>query len=708
MKFDFEDEEVIGLYVNLLKTISLKLNENTVQFFFSDNKSKELEFPLYTEAIKFATSNDGMVRAAVKNLTLNAFTIPLASLRTFFAGEATRNLFVALGETFLKRCEEFDAEILDLPVMSSTKIDCYLSDLDDELTYFNDIWSTNIPVLRAMFMTYVWMKVVPALLKALLGSQEDSVLSATSALYILDIFFNSIHQNILVSLLASLLFGGDSRSIADELLISLHTRSLGGSSLPGAQAELSMKSLVMETIFNDEKILRSRILEYLSCNNPVIVCGAVRLISSIVANPNISDEVLYAIGLLPRRKQLQKDLIAMLTKDNSVKDGIMDTGSTVANGTGQDVPSYPMRHADIYESTSSPTSIGRFEEFMLSLSRATLCPHSSPIMLMQLCWIMDKLSDSSASQRREVLKTSTDIEAVTKSVYLSMDKLQEYVLGSTWSDCIPFVMQFYWNKQRALSAGHGMQSCRASISSLEHISVLKKSDEELKSCRIHMKNDAKQILLQTMSLVACLQILQLVKNGTVDADYKFVSPKLKSWTQFEKFETHVGHKLFSENVYPCTVAFSESEEQDVLLTIDCSYTAHEGTYDGPKSKERWFDPPFPTTVLLEDTSLRPARPQEIISVAPIGGTSPQIDLIYPRWLHVHIRPQLSVMLKSISITPFGIDLAGLDKAIDQGIWVLSFQSQQEAGQAYNLLQSELTELRQKSSDYIAQAVKHLS
>lgn len=34
LRFDFDDDEVLGYYINLLKTISLKLNESTVQFFF--------------------------------------------------------------------------------------------------------------------------------------------------------------------------------------------------------------------------------------------------------------------------------------------------------------------------------------------------------------------------------------------------------------------------------------------------------------------------------------------------------------------------------------------------------------------------------------------------------------------------------------------------------------------------------------------------
>lgn len=34
LPFDFEDDEVLGYYINLLKTISLRLTAKTVQFFY--------------------------------------------------------------------------------------------------------------------------------------------------------------------------------------------------------------------------------------------------------------------------------------------------------------------------------------------------------------------------------------------------------------------------------------------------------------------------------------------------------------------------------------------------------------------------------------------------------------------------------------------------------------------------------------------------
>jgi len=62
LRFDFEDDEVLGYYINLLKTVSLKLNSSTVQFFYQDD-GEHAAFPLYTEAVKFINHRDGMARS---------------------------------------------------------------------------------------------------------------------------------------------------------------------------------------------------------------------------------------------------------------------------------------------------------------------------------------------------------------------------------------------------------------------------------------------------------------------------------------------------------------------------------------------------------------------------------------------------------------------------------------------------------------------
>jgi protein CLEC16A len=45
-KYDFSDEELLAYYISFLKTISMKLNERTVQFFFHMFRENAYSFPL--------------------------------------------------------------------------------------------------------------------------------------------------------------------------------------------------------------------------------------------------------------------------------------------------------------------------------------------------------------------------------------------------------------------------------------------------------------------------------------------------------------------------------------------------------------------------------------------------------------------------------------------------------------------------------------
>ena len=101
MQFDFQDEEVLGHYITLLKSISLKLNSSTVQFFFDSKGS----FPLYTEAIKLINHRDGMVRAAVRTLTLKAYDIQDPALQRFIVSQPANHFFSDLAACVAEQCQ---------------------------------------------------------------------------------------------------------------------------------------------------------------------------------------------------------------------------------------------------------------------------------------------------------------------------------------------------------------------------------------------------------------------------------------------------------------------------------------------------------------------------------------------------------------------------------------------------------------------------
>ena len=125
MHFDFDDEEVLAHYITLLKSISLKLNQDTVQFFF--NKGS---FPLYTEAIKLINHRDGMVRAAVRTLTLKVYHIRDPAVQGFVISQPASHYFSRLATYVADQCQVSAAHCFSLQPANcwNTNIDCLLSE----------------------------------------------------------------------------------------------------------------------------------------------------------------------------------------------------------------------------------------------------------------------------------------------------------------------------------------------------------------------------------------------------------------------------------------------------------------------------------------------------------------------------------------------------------------------------------------------------
>jgi protein CLEC16A len=81
-EFDFsKDDELVDYYVNLLKSLSIKLTSETINFFFND---KLKTFPLYHQSIMFFNHKDQLVRTSVHSIALTLFNIQNPEMQGLF------------------------------------------------------------------------------------------------------------------------------------------------------------------------------------------------------------------------------------------------------------------------------------------------------------------------------------------------------------------------------------------------------------------------------------------------------------------------------------------------------------------------------------------------------------------------------------------------------------------------------------------------
>uniref|UniRef100_A0A8C2HG48 C-type lectin domain containing 16A n=1 Tax=Cyprinus carpio TaxID=7962 RepID=A0A8C2HG48_CYPCA len=182
-KFDFSDEEIMAYYISFLKTLSLKLNNHTVHFFYNEHTN---DFALYTEAIKFFNHPESMVRIAVRTITLNVYKVDnqhmLHYIRDKTAVPYFSNLVWFIGSHVIEldKCVQTDEEH-----KNRGKLSDLVAEHLDHLHYLNDILIINCEFLsdvltdhllnRLFLPLYVYSLVSPEQVRTQLHMSEKQL-----------------------------------------------------------------------------------------------------------------------------------------------------------------------------------------------------------------------------------------------------------------------------------------------------------------------------------------------------------------------------------------------------------------------------------------------------------------------------------------------------------------------------------------------------
>uniref|UniRef100_A0A672RYG2 C-type lectin domain containing 16A n=1 Tax=Sinocyclocheilus grahami TaxID=75366 RepID=A0A672RYG2_SINGR len=209
-KFDFSDEEIMAYYISFLKTLSLKLNDHTVHFFYNEHTN---DFALYTEAIKFFNHPESMVRIAVRTITLNVYKVDnqhmLHYIRDKTAVPYFSNLVWFIGSHVIEldKCVQTDEEH-----KNRGKLSDLVAEHLDHLHYLNDILIINCEFLNDVLTDHLLNRLFLPLYVFSLVSQEQSEerkINPQVSLYLLSQVFLIIHYQPLVHSLADVILNGD-------------------------------------------------------------------------------------------------------------------------------------------------------------------------------------------------------------------------------------------------------------------------------------------------------------------------------------------------------------------------------------------------------------------------------------------------------------------------------------------------------------------
>ncbi|XP_036266976.1 protein CLEC16A isoform X7 [Pipistrellus kuhlii] len=213
-KFDFSDEEIMAYYISFLKTLSLKLNNHTVHFFYNEHTN---DFALYTEAIKFFNHPESMVRIAVRTITLNVYKVSLDNqamlhyIRDKTAVPYFSNLVWFIGSHVIEldNCVQTDEEH-----RNRGKLSDLVAEHLDHLHYLNDILIINCEFLNDVLTDHLLNRLfLPLYVYSLenqdKGGEQRPKISLPVSLYLLSQVFLIIHHAPLVNSLAEVILNGD-------------------------------------------------------------------------------------------------------------------------------------------------------------------------------------------------------------------------------------------------------------------------------------------------------------------------------------------------------------------------------------------------------------------------------------------------------------------------------------------------------------------
>ena len=246
----YDRGEVLRLYVNLLKTVVMRLDQVSVEFFLRDGR---VCVP-YVRALRVGELDvmreDGMVRAAVRAVVLKLYSIVPDGVE--MGGDRTVAFFWRLKEEMMGGLIELERLLRAWyqPIGGSGcggcgggkethRIEALLGQFEDDMAFFSDVIRTGRAEVVEVMLREVWPQII---LRSLHAFQEVGALGGVrsrarvlTALLALEAVCKALscpNWTSLMGLLVSLLLTGDSAKAAarvvDELGVSMTVDELIG------------------------------------------------------------------------------------------------------------------------------------------------------------------------------------------------------------------------------------------------------------------------------------------------------------------------------------------------------------------------------------------------------------------------------------------------------------------------------------------------
>ncbi|KAJ9550806.1 hypothetical protein OSB04_014851 [Centaurea solstitialis] len=648
------------------------------------NKEEIVAFPLYVEAIRFAFHEEGMIRTAVRALTLNVYHVGDVSVNKYIASIPHADYFLNLVKFFREHCISLNGMVSrtteSLGLESTSSIFSAVDEIEDNLYYFNDVVSAGIPDVGTLVTdTMLKLLIFPLLLPSLRvevsgGKKFGSVTSLYLLCCILRILkIKDLANTVAVALICSIEgllpnseaklngFRADHEENHDSHVDDEKPSGNSDSSSIIVSPSLSISPSVQHNSRGSASVLRDALISFIMSGDDVQVVGSLSVLATFLQTKELDESMLDALGILPQRKQHKKLLLKALVGEDSGEEQLFASeNSTSKDGNDGDLNIYLQRLKDQYEVSCSYHEVGespRVLDALISLFGRT---NISADTLWDGGWLLRQLLPYSETEFN-----NHHLQSLKDSFKKCRSQLLDEARG-TWPDLLLQVLCDEWRKcKRAIEASSPRKEPKSILFPTKKYSPSDGMPAESSFA-------AGETMYECVKVFVLLHQLQIFSAGRSLPDQLPLLPPA-DFPESSRAKTAglnvTGPKLTTElylvDAVPCRIAFERGKERHFsFLGISMGTSG-------------W--------IILAEESPQRLNYGTVRVVAPLAGCKPRIDERHTRWLHLRIRPS------TLPLTETAKNVANLklkSKSLVDGRWTLAFRDEASCKSALTMILEE--------------------
>ncbi|XP_057818483.2 protein TRANSPARENT TESTA 9 isoform X2 [Cryptomeria japonica] len=700
--FDFNSEELLNYYIYFLRTVSGKLDKNTISLLVKTQNDEVISFPLYSEAIKFVHHEENMVRIAVRALTLNIYHVSDEFVHKFITSSELAGYFLDLVKILRQQCFKLDAIVVnDSKTSDSSKIvgklHAKLAEIGENLCYSNDIICAGVPCLSKLMTHHLLHSLFLTILLPSLHSSSvtGTSLCARTSLYLLSFILREVQFKDLVNsigaallcphMMLSLRLDSECNGHESTEGLSCGTRKLDQETTFDAETAMDLNmqkqdkqlntldssatyspNCTLEETGMDEKLsLREVLLLYISSENEKLISGSLSTLICLFQNKELDESILDALGILPERKQHKKLLLQALMGSKSDEEQLFSPTSTESkDDTSSDLGLYIQSLKDQYDLPISNTVQGmnqlmhRYQ--VLDALIRLLCrrpPPAADVLWLAGCLLrqLHPYQKQNFSAHHLNLLDDAYKEAST-------DLLKE--TKDCWCDLISAVILDEWKNCKTAIERPDLEKASIFVLLPELQSVVVDGDRSSSFVGQRMRNTVKVFVLHhylRSSLIGGSE--HNIPEFGVPSDANENSRVRRAGIDI--LVPKIGTEVNLDDALPCRIAFERGKERPFYFLAVA------------KGKSGCL-------LLAEEVPLKQHR--GIVRVAaPLAGSIPRVDEKHPRWLHLRVRP-VNLSDSTKNGTSSG---RSRSKGLVDGRWTLAFPDEQVCKAACSIVLEEM-------------------